>query len=182
MDQLEAHQRAQDSFALVLANVRPDQFALATPCAEWTVLDVIEHVVGGNGWVQVRAGLEAVTVPEGTEHLGEALAISAAAAQAVFAGPDGLTRIYDLPIGSIPGSVFVSIRTGDVLAHAWDIAKATGQGTDLEPELAEHVLAATRPFLQPNLRGEGRPFGAEQPCPDGASPADQLAAFLGRTV
>ncbi len=182
MDQLEAHQRAQDAFASVLANVRPDQYALATPCTEWTVLDVIEHVVGGNGWVQVRAGLEPVAVPDGAENLGEAHAISAAAAQAVFAGPDGLTRTYDLPIGAIRGSVFVSIRTGDVLAHAWDVAKATGQSTDLEPELADHVLAATRPFLQPNLRGEGRPFGPEQPCPDGASRADQLAAFFGRAV
>ena len=182
MDPLEAHQRAQRAFAGVLANVRPDQHALPSPCAEWTVLDVIEHVIGGNGWVQARAGLEPVAVPGGTDHLREAHAISAEAAQAVFAAPDGLTRTFELPIGAIPGSVFVSIRTGDALAHAWDVAKATGQRTDLEPELAEQVLAATRPFLQPSLRGEGRPFGPEQPCPDGAGPADQMAAFLGRVV
>ena len=59
-----------------------------------------------------------------------------------------------------------------MLAHAWDVAKATGQDTDLDPELAEQILGATRPFLAPSLRGEGRPFGPEQPCPDGASPAD----------
>lgn len=182
MDPLEAHQTAQGAFARVLATVRPDQDGLPSPCSEWTVLDVIEHVIGGNGWVQTRAGQEAVEVPEGTDHLLEAHAVSAAAAQAVFAAPDGLTRIFELPIGAIPGSLFISIRTGDVLAHAWDVAKATGQGTDLEPELADQVLAATRPFLQPNLRGEGRPFGAEQPCPDGASAADRMAAFLGRIV
>jgi len=132
--------------------------------------------------VQVRAGLEPVEVPEGPDHLPEAHAVSAAAAQAVFAAPDGLTQTFDLPIGPIPGSIFVNIRGGDVFAHAWDVAKATGQSTELDTELAEHLLAATKPFLTPALRGEGRPFGAEQTCPEGGSSADTLAAFLGRVV
>ena len=182
MDPLEAHQRAQDTFAVVLANVRPDQLSLPSPCTEWTVLGVIEHVIGGNGWVQVRAGLEPVPVPEGSAHLSEALAISAGAAQAVFAAPDGLTRTFELPFGALPGAAFVGIRSGDVLAHAWDVAKATGQDTNLAPDLAEQLIGTTRAFLTPALRGEGRPFGPEQPCPDGASPADEYAAFLGRTV
>lgn len=52
-----AHQRAQDAFAALLANVRADQLGGPTPCSEWTINDLIEHVVGGNeaigpgGWL-----------------------------------------------------------------------------------------------------------------------------------
>jgi uncharacterized protein (TIGR03086 family) len=74
------------------------------------------------------------------------------------------------------------LRTTDVLTHAWDIAKATGQSTDLDPELAAEALEASRMRIQPAFRGPGRPFAAEQPAPEGAPVADQLAAFLGRTV
>jgi hypothetical protein len=36
--------------------------------------------------------------------------------------------------------------------------------------------------MRPELRGEGKPFADEQPCPPDATPSDALAAFLGRTV
>jgi hypothetical protein len=66
--------------------------------------------------------------------------------------------------------------------HAWDLAKATGQSTDLDPELAAFSLDAAMQRMGPGFRGEGRPFGEEQPCPNGRCEADQLAAFLGRAV
>jgi len=74
------------------------------------------------------------------------------------------------------------MRTSDVLTHAWDLATATGQSTDLDPELAAEQLAAVRAFVAPEFRGPGKPFGDEQPCSSGHTPADQLAAFLGRKV
>ncbi|MFT4865258.1 MAG: hypothetical protein ACI8RE_001446, partial [Ilumatobacter sp.] len=66
----------------------------------------------------------------------------------------------------------------------WDLAKATGQSTDLAPELAAQLLEASRQMIQPGFRGEdgAAPFGVEQEYPEGACNADQLAAFLGRTV
>ena len=182
MDQLEAHQRAQDDFARVLVSVRPDQLDLPTPCDEWAVRDVVAHVIGGNGWVQVRAGLEPAPLPDDPADLVGAHAASAAAAQAVFSAPDGLTRTFELPFGTVPGSVFASIRTGDVLTHTWDLAKATKQDTDVDPELAVEILETVRAFLVPSLRGPGKAFGEEQPCPEGASNADALAAFFGRVV
>jgi hypothetical protein len=59
---------------------------------------------------------------------------------------------------------------------------ATGQSTDLDPELATEQLAAVRQAVRPEFRGPGKPFGEEQPCPSGRPTADQLAAFLGRRV
>lgn len=151
-----AHQRAQDAFAALLANVRADQLGGPTPCSEWTINDLIEHVVGGN------------------EQVGRWAASPI--------GPGGMSATFKLPLGEVPGQVFIGLRTTDVLTHAWDLAAATGQSTDLDPELAVERLAAARALVGPQFRGPGKPFADEKPCPRERPPADQLAAFLGRTV
>lgn len=130
------------------------------------------------------AGIEP---PSGIERLdpaglAEAFARSASAAQDSFAAADGLTRMIEMPFGSLPGSIVVGMRTTDVLTHAWDLARATAQPSDLDAELAEEMLAAARERLQPDFRGPGRPFGPEQPCDALRPAADRLAAFLGRLV
>jgi uncharacterized protein (TIGR03086 family) len=179
MDQLVAHQRAQDLFAAVFARVTVDQMSAPTPCTEWDVSALVDHVIGGNGWVQQLAGREIASVPE---EKSEALAASAAGAQSVFAADDGMSRMFELPFGTMPGVAFVGLRASDVFMHAWDLAKATGQSTDLDPELAAEALAAAKMRIQPAMRGAGRPFQAEQACPEGRPVADQFAAFLGRVV
>lgn len=181
MDPLVAHQRAQDAFAGVLARVSPDQFGAPTPCSEWTIWDLIDHVIGGNERVGQWAAspMQPQARPDDTVAAHRA---SALAAQSVFAGPDGMTAMYKLPFGEVPGQVFVGMRTSDVLTHAWDLAFATNQSTDLDPELAAEQLIAAHAFVRPEFRGPGRPFGHEHSCSAERAPADQLAAFLGRKV
>jgi uncharacterized protein (TIGR03086 family) len=65
--------------------------------------------------------------------------------------------------------------------HAWDLAHATGQPTDLDPELAGRVLAWSRAALD-GVPRDGTPFADECPVPPGATQADALAAYLGRSV
>jgi uncharacterized protein (TIGR03086 family) len=180
MDPLVAHQRAQDTFAHVLVNVTSDQLSSPTPCPEWDVKALIGHVIAGNQRVVERAGGNVAPLPE---DLGAAHRSSAKAAQETFAEPQGLARTYPLPIGELPGTAFIELRTSDLLAHAWDLATATGLPTDLDPELAEYVLAFSKQMMsRPGLRGDGRPFGEEQPCGDERSAADRVAAFLGRKL
>jgi uncharacterized protein (TIGR03086 family) len=181
VDPLVAHQRAQDVFAGVLVNVSTDQLGAATPCSEWTVDDLIQHVIGGNERVGPWSG-SAEEPPARPDDLVAAHRAAAAAAQDVFARPDGMTTVFKLPFGEIPGQMFIGMRTSDVLTHAWDLAAATGQSTDLDPELAAEQLAAVRAFVGPQFRGQGMPFGDEQQCSSDRAPADQLAAFLGRKV
>ena len=68
--------------------------------------------------------------------------------------------------------------------HGWDLAKATGQPSDLNPELASQVLDNAKKAIPDTFRGpDGKaPFGPALDAPAGAPPADQLAAFLGRKV
>jgi uncharacterized protein (TIGR03086 family) len=181
VDPLVAHQRAQDAFAGVLANVSPDDLNTPTPCSQWTTNDLIEHVIRGNELVGPWGGStdEPAARPD---NIVAAHRAAAAAAHAVFAGPGGMSTMFKLPFGELPGQMFIGLRTSDVLTHAWDLAAATGQSTDLDPELATEQLAAVRAFVGPQFRGPDKPFGDEQPCSSSRAPADQLAAFLGRKV
>lgn len=65
--------------------------------------------------------------------------------------------------------------------HGWDLATATGQRTELDPELAEFALAFAHRALPPERRGGEVPFGPVVPAPDGAGPYARMAAWLGRT-
>jgi uncharacterized protein (TIGR03086 family) len=187
MDLLEGHSRAQDTFARVLARVSPNQYGECTPCEEWTVHDLVEHVVGGNNRTAAGHPGSPVGQPaldglvEGADPT-ELFTASAQRAQSVFAAPDGLAQMFELPFGSLPGSVVIGMRTTDVLVHAWDLAVATSQATDLDPELAQSCLETARDRLQESFRGPGRPFGAAQECPRGRPVADELAAFMGRRL
>lgn len=143
--------------------------------------DLIEHVIGGNERVAQLAGGSA-ELPARPDDVVAAHRASAAVAQQVFDRPGGLDTTFKLPFGEVPGPVFLGMRTTDVLTHAWDLATATRQSTDLDPELATEQLAAARSIVAPAFRGPGRPFGDEQTCAPGRPPADQLAAFLGRKV
>jgi uncharacterized protein (TIGR03086 family) len=180
VDPLVAHERAQDTFAGVLVNVTPEQLPSPTPCPEWDVQALIDHVITGNQRVIVRAGGQVAPLPEG---LSAAHRASASAAQEIFAAPRALTRTYQLPIGELRGTAFIEVRTSDLVVHAWDLAIATGQPTDLDWELAEYVLAFSKQMMSgPGLRGIGRPYGEEQPCGDERPAADRVAAFLGRKL
>ncbi|WP_250578612.1 TIGR03086 family metal-binding protein [Mycobacterium tuberculosis] len=159
-----AHQRAQDAFAALLANVRADQLGGPTPCSEWTINDLIEHVVGGNEQVG-RWAASPIEPPARPDGLVAAHQAAAAVAHEIFAAPGGMSATFKLPLGEVPGQVFIGLRTTDVLTHAWDLAAATGQSTDLDPELAVERLAAARALVGPQFRGPGKPFADEKPCP-----------------
>jgi uncharacterized protein (TIGR03086 family) len=147
---------------------------------------LINHFVGVSFWCAVTTNTGAAPPPPDTDFtVGDMVATyDDGIAQAVdaFGRPDALDKLVTLPFGALPGSVYLGIITTDAFTHGWDLARATGQSTDLDPELAAQLLEGSRAFIQPAFRGEDgvRPFGAEQPAPVGATNADTLAAFLGR--
>ncbi|MCZ7528924.1 MAG: TIGR03086 family metal-binding protein [Acidimicrobiia bacterium] len=174
----------------VLENVSPDQMNDPTPCQSWKVNELVNHIVGGAKWFGsvVESGAsddDGSDLPDfaGGDYLA-AFDQGVKGSVAGFGKPDAADKMLTLPFGAMPGSAFYGLATTDTFVHRWDLAKATGQGTDLEPELAQMLLDVSRENLEDSWRGPdpGAPFGPEQEAPDGASTADQLAAFLGRTV
>jgi uncharacterized protein (TIGR03086 family) len=182
-------ERAFADTRAIVANVTPDQIGNATPCQSWTVKELLDHIINGPYYsaacVNDGTAPESETMTEWTP--GDMVATLDAGikeAVAAFSAPGALDKTVQLPFGALPASMWMSLMTTDAFMHGWDLAKATGQPTDIDPEFAGQLLATAKMMVQPAFRGADgvMPFGAEQSAPAGASNADQLAAFLGRTV
>lgn len=182
----ETLERAFADARAILANIKPEQLSAPTPCQSWQVRDVINHVIGVSFFAADAMNMGTATSPSDADFSsGDMLASyddGIGQAVAAFGAPGAQEKVITLPFGTLPGSVFMGIATTDAFVHGWDLARATGQSTDIDPELAAQLLEGARMFVQPAFRGEDgeAPFGPEQPASADASMADQLAAFLGR--
>jgi len=182
----QPYQQAIASTRSVLTGVKADQMGAATPCASWTVAELINHIVGAQHFF--IAGMQG-TPPVGADSdysSGDYVAAFDEICKenvAAFSADGVLEKMISMPFGDMPGAAVMGLATTDTFQHGWDLAQATGQPTDLAPELAAGLLERSRKMIQDGFRGpEGAPFGAEQSAPEGASNADRLAAFLGRAV
>lgn len=182
----EPLEQAIASTRAVLTEVTKEQLGEATPCAAWKVGELINHIVGAQYFFE--AGTKG-TQPAGGEtdfSAGDFVSSFDEAARrcvAAFQADGVMEKMLTLPFGQMPGSAFAGLAATETFTHGWDLAKATGQGTDLAPDLAAQLLVASKQAISPTFRSlEGTVFGPEQPAPAGATRADELAAFLGRTV
>lgn len=184
---IETLEAAIASTRTVVAQTRGDQYELPTPCASWNVQGLVNHLVS-EAPKYFLSVCEGRSPESGADRVSSTEALAAyddryATVVAAFREPGLLERTLTLEVGPMPAEAFLGVATNDVFVHGWDLAKATGQSTDLDPAVAEHLLAFMRFAMQDAFRGpEGALFGAEQPAPDASSPADRLAAFLGRSV
>lgn len=184
MDPVQTLSTAFDEAVAVVRNVKPDQWTLQSPCSEWDVRGVVNHMTMGAQMVAACvAGKEFSPEADalGNDPAGALRAAADAALEAFNSDPSALGRMIKMPFGEMPGAVVAGIFTNDEFAHAWDVAKATGQSTDLNPAMAEGCLAGAQQFITPDLRNHGL-FDVEKQAPPGASAADRLAAFMGRQV
>lgn len=179
--------RSCDSTLSILAAVHTTDLDLPTPCASWTVRDLVNHVLGGTAFFAelAEAGLAADRDEDPDLTAGDfnhTFSQGASRLVAAFNAPGAMDKIMKTQMGELPGSVCAWIAASDIFTHGWDLAKATGQPTDLEPELAEVMLARVMQTLPDSMRGpEGEaPFGPRAEAAGSAPAADRLAAFLGR--
>ena len=189
MDLLPTMEKVLDRAGTVIDGVEPSQLGNATPCAEWTVRDVINHVVGGA--TMFAECVEQGSVPDerlghlmGGDNLGDdfkgAFHAASDRASVAFNGEGALEKMVKLPFGEMPAGVALNIAVMDVMTHALDVAKATGQTVD-DDEVLETALTIGRQLITDDFRRPGV-FDAEQPAPPDASVADRLLAFAGRRV
>jgi uncharacterized protein (TIGR03086 family) len=176
--------RALDAAGDLIVRVRAEDWAKPTPCTDWDVRRLVEHLIGMN---RVFAALLVGAPPPRRPEVGDtepdpvgAYRESAAALQRAFATPGVLEREYVGPLGAATGAERLQIRLYDLLAHGWDLAQATDQPADLPDDLAEQSLTFVQAQLaEPDRAGRFAP--ATNPRPD-ASAIERLVAFLGRQV
>ena len=182
-DPRDLHRRAGSMAADVIARVRPDQLGNATPCTEWDVRALINHIAGGNLRFAAMVAGEHGPGPDEDVLGGEPLAgflDSFGGLCAAFDREGFLEQVFPTPLGEGPGELLVAMRITELTIHAWDASSATGQPRDLDPGLVAFADGVLR--SRPIPRGVNGPFAPEQPAPAGATDADRLAAFAGRPV
>lgn len=179
---LDALAQAVDAAGLLVAGVTREQWATPTPCTDWTVRELVNHLVTGNRAFTALLRDEAPPDLEADHLDGDpvgAYRTAAADLLAAFREPDVLERAYPSPVGPAPGLVLLHLRVVETLVHGWDLARATGQPDDMPAAVAGHELALTVEHLPDVPRGTGR-FGPAQPVAYDAPALDRLAAYLGR--
>ena len=176
--------RALDAVDALIVQVRPDQWSAPTPCPDWNVRALVDHVIGMN---RVFAALLAGQTPPprpAPDHVDRdpvgAYRQTASTLLSACAVPGVLEREYRGPLGTATGAERLQIRLYDLLAHGWDLARATGQGVELPTDVVEQSLA----FARTQIREPSRPgrFGPAQAIDPHASSIERLVAFLGRPI
>ena len=175
----DLYRRATADAIAVAERVRPDQLDLPTPCAAWTVQDLFDHLVGGTSYLGAAIAGTAADAPTGATAADFRAGVDDCLAG--LAQPGALERTCSSPLGfdwtvqEATAGTFM-----DVLIHTWDLATATAQPADLDPDLVDACVAM---FL-PDMPERGRAAGIVGPAVvvgDDAAPQDRLLAAMGRT-
>jgi uncharacterized protein (TIGR03086 family) len=179
------HRRSVERFAELTRGVGDDQWAMPTPCTEWDVRALVNHLVYEERWtVPLMAGSTIADVGDRFEgdllgdDPGGATAAAGQEAIAAVAEPGAVERTVHLSFGDVPGEEYAWQLFTDHLIHGWDLAVATGQDDRLDPEL---VTACADWFAdREHLYRAGGSISARAEMPANADPQTRLIAAFGR--
>jgi uncharacterized protein (TIGR03086 family) len=184
MNEATAFRRASDGFVQRARRVSADQWSAATPCTEWDVRGLLNHVAGEYFWVkEMMAGRTVADVGDrldgdllGDDPLQVLTKAQRDALEAVE-GPDVLGRTVHLSFGEVPAAEYAKQMTVDSVIHSWDLARATGGDESLDAELVDLCYAELQKTAG-DWRSAGL-FGPETAASDGSAQA-KLLALSGR--
>jgi uncharacterized protein (TIGR03086 family) len=181
MTTIDRYRGVADGFSTRLDGVGDDQWALPTPCTDWTVRDLAAHVITTHRRVlSSLEGGEAVDADLGADLAAQWQEATRAIVDAISDEARATTMVGGMfgeqPFESLVGRLLCS----DTLVHTWDLARATGQAEQLDPA----AVAACEEFLTPIDEAIRRP-GGFAPKIDPPADADDQTKFLnfcGRAV
>ncbi len=184
MDPKALHRRTVEQWAERVAAVNPDQWDLPTPCAEWSVRDLVNHVVGEELWAVPL--VEGATIDEvgsrfdgdqlGADPIDAARSAAGGASAAVDKAADD-AQVH-LSFGDTDLDEYLYQLAADHLVHGWDLAVATGGSSALDPDVVDAVASWFRE--REELYREGGAIGPRQGAT--GDPATDLLAAFGRSV
>ncbi len=167
----------------LVARISQDDWARSTPCAEWNVRALVNHMVGSAHMVSFGMTGRAIGPEFYGNHLGaDPIASYAEAIKEIReiyrADPEVLTRTLTLPWADMTGAALSTMFAADHLIHAWDVARTLGRPADFDHDL----VARLRRFGDAYVAAHRGPemFDAETEAPSDATPMDRLAAYVGR--
>ena len=172
------YRRLSAGFADRIAGVPADRWNDPTPCSEWTVRELVGHVIDSQGIFLGMVGKEAPPVDVAGDPVGSWQLVSGAV-QAELDDPERAKASFEGFMG--PTTLEESIDRFvvlDLIAHGWDLAHATGQDDRIEPDDLVRLDTGARSFGE-MARGPGV-FGPEIAVPADADEQTKVLAFIGR--
>jgi uncharacterized protein (TIGR03086 family) len=172
--------------AQVVGGVTADHLHDPTPCADWDVAQLRDHVLG---WLTTfaagfadpdgqapRASLDGYTAP--ADPAAEVRSAAATLDAALRSG--AASRPLRLGEAAMPGGMALDMILWEYLVHGWDLARATGQPWSPPAAATAESLAFAPGLLTADYQGHGKAFGVAVPVPDTAPPLDRLLGLSGR--
>jgi uncharacterized protein (TIGR03086 family) len=173
-DSVAALSRALDQVASTLEVVDAEARQRRTPCAEWTVGQLVDHLCADAvAFLQMMRG-------EQPDWAAPAPPVESEWAQLFRRRADEIRAAWS-ELGETEVPMGPDLQCAEFAVHTWDLAVALDRSTaDLDPDVAQRGLVAMRANLTDDRRGSA--FGPEQPVPPDADAYQRIAAFAGRAV
>ena len=173
-DPVQLYETAASKARKVVQGVKPEQMKQSTPCSEWDVEALMNHLVSAQtGIAGIVSGSQVAAGATPLESLDTAVSAMVAAAKA----PGGLEKKVQGRQGEVPAGQMLNTGTMDVSIHTWDLAKATGQDTTLDAGVVEHIFPIVEGIAQ---RGPSPAFAAPTEAAANVSRQDKMIALSGR--
>jgi uncharacterized protein (TIGR03086 family) len=190
-DLLGLYLAAEHEFTVRVHAVGDDQWDNATPDTEWTVADLVEHLIEEHRWAaplmhgqdlessaKVVEGSRSLPVGGGVgANLAQEWDDAATGSNEAFTAPGALDREVELSRGSTPVRTYLEEMIFDLVIHAWDLGQAIGYQNPLPDDLVAAIYSAVA--AMGDLSGSGM-FAPPVDCADDAPTIDKLVAATGR--
>ena len=185
---VELFGKATSGVTKIVAGIKQEQLQAPTPCTEWNVQVLLNHLIGGaENFAKAMSGAPVSTGDTGSSQSSETNVANltqgyrAAITSALEAprAPGAIAKKINTPIGEMAAGEFLALNFMDHFVHGWDLAKATGQDANLDPALAEICYAMFVPDMTDMGRAHGV-FGPAVAVADNASTPDKLLGSMGR--
>jgi uncharacterized protein (TIGR03086 family) len=186
VDILAMDDRALKWAEQMVARVTEDQLDAPTPCADWTLRELLTHMTGNNnGFADSAEGhptdADVWTGRTVGPDVVEEYQRSSERVRAAFSAPDMLDRMVEVHgFGSYRATVAIGMHFVDYLTHGWDVARAIGVTEEPDADLCTAVLEMGKRWPAASW-GPEAPFGEQVPVSEDASPQDRMLGFLGRS-
>ncbi|MER5261467.1 TIGR03086 family metal-binding protein [Actinosynnema sp. NPDC002837] len=182
MDLLDLNRSSLDLNLKLMAELDESHLDLPTPCAGWTVYELLRHQVESTLAFTASVRGTAVDAPA-SDDLTVAYRVATDAVTEAFRADGVLEREAEFPnYGLRRGRELVAGHFIDNLVHAWDLSRAIGVDSTLDTELATAAYRMSRYFpTTPDVRGPGAAFAMPVAVPEDAPITDRLVGLLGRS-
>ena len=178
--------RATAQVTPLIESITPADLDRPTPCSDWSVRDLLSHLVAvEDRIVHIAGGGRPFEVPSMVDGIADdawtqAWVSRLAPLSAALADDAVLERIFQHPAGPMRGTAAIGVYASEFAVHAWDLARALGREADLDQEVAAAVVGPITAALPAEPRGGVIPFGPVVEVPGDAPAYARLVGWVGR--